>query len=447
MKNFYGFAHFGGLVNNTPDEVATIGEISSLSITFNKDKQLYSLTNYPGLTVIGFKSCDDGNEIQISEQDQLDILKVCDWTYKETIAGRIKEPLDSYRQSFIQKFGKEFALIDSGRHLEFNNKYGPEYVTFAPIGKSQKEQWKIWFADESFFNQYDIYEIAVVPPIRNIDDFFNSYQKVYDLVQPVNTVDIENRANKEIGKYPPTTRRVDMFDWVDRTDKKRTIPTSWTTIHWGDAGNNIDAVKEAIRDYILKNSKYPRDDWAEIFPEIFTSTEFIILPAYHKIAVPDKTRETGVDSPLLRDAELKKLAKAVVRGTGYTTAYIDKVMTYATTLHRSLGIGIVGGPENRDSIYYFDQRYPDYANIPTTHVDFGKMSEETREFVMLLSSMLMAAEELTKNTSVPRGHTMTNGEMIRFNRIVRDDVMYLGATYKKFLYLVPTKDTVLGAMK
>jgi hypothetical protein len=95
-------------------------------------------------------------------------------------------------------------------------------------------------------------------------------------------------------------------------------------------------------------------------------------------------------------------------------------------------LAVVGGPENRDGIDQFIERYPDYINVPTTHVDFMQMKEETRQFCLILAEMLMHAEEMTRDSGVPTG----------FNRLIRDDVVYIAKSFNKFLYLVVTKYSV-----
>ena len=432
MKIFKGFAQIGPLTDNADRVIAPVGELSTRCRTFTRDLTEHTHADFLGETLIGFSHSTDDTPDRIVDADAYKILKAINWIYNQARLSKFSENRESFQQLFIAANGAEYDLIDSGEMVAFGNYWAPEYIEIAPYQQSANYRWRVWFANESFYNQYDEFLILVVPPITTLDAFFDTYTNVKEMVEAIEQGDIFARMATTIGKFPQTTQRSDVFNWTDKTDKTLLVPTNWVTVHYGLAGNNLDSVKEAIRDYILDNTEKTRDEWAEIFPDLFTSTEFIITPMWNDYAVPNEVRETGVYSGVLPFQKAMALCHRTCKGVKYTNAHIDTVISGLTAQHRSISCAVVGGPENRDGIDVFNERYPDYICVPFTHPDFMRMTLETRGFCMLLAEMLLAAEELTKNSGVPEG----------FNRLIRDGVVYLATSYKNFLYLVVTKYSV-----
>lgn len=432
MKILKAFAQIGATVDNALGVIAPVGELSPLSRTFVREKTEHVHSEFPNETLISFSYRVDESAEQLNDEVAYQVLKAINWTYSKAKLGVFTEQKDSFQQAFIEAFGDTYDLIDSGRMIQFGNYYAPEYMEFSPFQQSGNTRWKVWFADDSFANQFDEFKILVITPLKPVDQFYDDYDTVKPLVDGISQTSIFDRIRAARSVYPETVMRSDVFTWQDRNDKTLTIDTDWVTIIYGAAGDNLDSVKEAIRDEILSDTTHTRDEWAEVFPDLFTSTEFIITPMWTDFAVPNKVRETGIYSGVVSVVKALLLSKATAKGVKYTDAHVERVLCIVPSQFRSLMLSVVGGPENRDGIDLFNERYPDYANFYTTHVDFGRMSEETRQFIMLLSEMLMHAEELTPNTGVPQG----------FNRTTRDGVVYLSKTFNKFLYLVATRYSV-----
>lgn len=430
MKILYGFAHIGHLVDNTPDVVGPVGELSSYSMTFAQDKLIYSNVDKPNLTFVNFFYQDDVQVQTLTNAEQVLIIEACDWVFQQARFGNFSESIGEFQTKFLTEFGGRLEIISSGTMVNFgNNKNCPESIVICPPGASTTTVWNIWLSDNAFRNQCPISKIITVTPIVELDDFFSDAAAVTALVVPPDIQRMNDAAEDKKGDYPYTALRTWKFDWVDPNNEDNRIPTFWLTIHYGDAGNNLDQAKESIRDHVLSNSGRSREEWAKIFPDLFTSTEFIIIPHYKFIAVPSKTRQSAIYSPTSNYAAVLEDANRLVKGTGYNAAHIEKVLETTSSLYRSLTISFVGGPENRDEIDTLTKRYGDYINVPTTHVDFGYMKEETREFVMVLNELLSIAESATSSSSIPR----------RFNRIVRDDQVYIGINFEDFLYLAVPK--------
>lgn len=432
MNIFKAFANIGPLTDNTDNKVAPVGELAPMSRTFVRGYTEHVHSDFPGNLLVGFGYKVNDVKQQVPDSVSYSCLKAITWTYSQAKLGVFTNQKDSYQQPFIEHFGAEFDLIASGTMVAFENYYAPEYIEFSPAGQSGVSKWRLWFANESFYNQFDEFEILVVPPLVPVDQFHNDYDTVKPLVAAIKQGDIFDRIRIARGTFPETAIRTDMFQWQDKIDHDRKIDTDWATVIYGEAGNNLDAVKEAIRNYIMANTTHTRDEWAEIFPDLFTSTEFIFTPMWTDYAIPNGDRDHGIYSGQTSIQKAMLMCHATCKGVKYTNAHIDTVLTIVPSLFRSVMCSVVGGPENRSGIDLFYERYPDFINVPTTHVDFQAMSAETKGFVMMINEMIMHAEELTPDSGVPGG----------FNRITRDGVVYLAKSYGNFLYLVVTQYSV-----
>lgn len=432
MNIFKAFAQIGPLNDNTSGIVAPVGEISPLSRTFTRDKATFTFPEYNEQSIISFSYTVDGVHQLVDSATAKSCMAAVDWVYTNARLDVFSESKDSFQQAFIGSKGDTYDLINSGEMVPFGNHFAPAYIEIAPYQQSATISWKIWLSDEAFYNQYDEFTILPLTPIVGLDQFFGNYTQVKALIDSIQQTDTFNRLNALRGGYPATNERNDVYAWRDKNDHSLKIDTNWVSVIYGEAGDNLDASKEATVQYVLANSAHTRDEWAEIFPDLFTSTEFIITPMWDSMAVPKETRQNGIYSGILGVQEAMSLCHSACQGVKYTNVHIDNVLCAVPSQFRSLMLAIVGGPENRDNVNMFNMRYPDYINVPTTHVDFMQMTEETRGFVMMLAAMVMYAEAMTPTTGVPHG----------YNRIIRNGVVYVAASYKKFLYLVTTKYSV-----
>jgi hypothetical protein len=80
----------------------------------------------------------------------------------------------------------------------------------------------------------------------------------------------------------------------------------------------------------------------------------------------------------------------------------------------------------------FADRHPDYMAVSTSSHDFSRMSLETQEWILAFNEMLKNAEMLTEYSGIPTG----------FNRMVRDNVVYLTKEIQGVQYLVVTRQTI-----
>lgn len=436
MSILKGFGQIAMLINNDPNVVPPIGEISADSKTFVKDVTIYTHPDFAGVAYLGMQSLDDNLAVvQPSTVQTRACLEMITWIHAKARSGEIGPSSQGFQTLFTAQFGDRFSLLQSGVHVLSGIYWYPVSISFAPVGREQDDNWTIWLSDAAFNNEFDVSIMHVVPPIENIDQFFNQPAVVQALVDGMSRTTIMDKVALLRGPSPYTVLRMDDFDWFFANNADIKIKTYWTVIVYGRSGDNLDKVKEAIIEYVLANSNHTIEEWAVIFPDIFRSTEMVITPGYFAQGVPDQQFERGVYSAITSGKDVTALANLTTKGHGYTPTHIVNSLTMLPSLFRSVNLTVIMGPENRPGYKHFRDLYWDYINVPTTQVqDFMRMREATREFVMLLTDMLEKAETLTPSTVIPAG----------FNRVQREGIWYLAKSTNDLLILVTAKFSVMA---
>lgn len=429
-----GFISMADMADNAVGEISALGELSPKSGSYSREKGQYTIEEFENVSLISFKSVSkvDGM-IPVPYDVNYGALNLAQWIYNQSIDGTIALDTSTLTQNIYSQFADSgFSNIRVGEIVAEGEYKMPAWIAYSMLFNdgTEKATVKIWLADDAFRRQYDEYELLVVPATTPIDNFFADYNTVKGLVEdfdmPALTLAIEETA----GAYPYTLVRTIMFDWVHETDENLTIPVPWTVIIYGAAGNNIDVIKTKLREWILDNSERTREDWIALFPDIFRSTEHIVAPTWDTYSIPNKTLQAGLYSPVVDPAFALSLMKACA--PGYEEVHINANTQTSVFMYKSLGFAVVGGPENRDEVYKFYERFTDYIAVPTDSADFNRMSPETQQWIMLITNMLKVAEEMTEYSDIPVGMT----------RMKRGNVLYVVASYLDVQYLVVAKQYV-----
>lgn len=428
MYELKAFAHIGALVDNNRAVVAPIGELAPTAITYSREKEYYSTATAPGQGLVVFSSKRDGVVEKTNSVLAESLINISKWAYAQALSGSFTSNTESFRTRFIVQFGATYSLYATGAMVKAgNNVYMPGYIEVRD-NQDDDLRYRVWYSSEAFEQQFDEYEIKVVGPIDELDVFFQGSVTVAEaLAARTQDVTFEQvQAAKE--GYPETYVRSEMFEWYDPNNIAITArkATYWNVVIYGVAGNNIDAIKEALREYILSHSTHTKEEWAVIFPEIFTATEFICAPLWGQPSITNKIISTGLYSSITKLTLAMFQLNRLVRGEGYTAEWLTEHGEVVGTSHKAINMVVIGGPKNRDGIVELYMRYPDYINVLSTGNDFMRMKPETRKFVMALEEMLMVAEVMTPDSSIP----------VKYSRMVRDGVLYLVQTVDKFQYLV-----------
>lgn len=445
-----GFVSFGAASNNAPDQVAALGELSSRSVTFAKDRQIFggAAGSTPdtsvSLTVFSSRDVSDGDSVLVPQPYANAMVEIGQWAYRQAKNGDFTTDGDDFRQQILAEFLGEVADVEVGPMIQQGTDfYLPEYVIFYlnqsfytgyPWGGDAalfaQPRFKLWFSDAAFQDQFDEYTFEFVAPIANLNDFFLLPATVRNNVASRTMPQWMDLIQTKAGEDPYTILKTINFDYHDPADTTSKSATNWSFLIYGAAGDNIDALKNALAQWILDNSTHTREEWVVLFPDIFTSTEFIVTPLWTQYSVPNKTLDPGVYSPTTEVAKAIVISHTTCTGTSYDNTHIDVNLAVVGCLYKSIALLIVGGPENQDGKYKFYEKWPDYMVVPTSSPDFARMQPKTQELVNKLYGLLQIAEEMTEFSDIPPGYTRLKringaGETILYVVTSLDNVQYL----------------------
>ena len=428
MKILKGFVNIQAMLSNTPDVVSPVGELSVWGYTYSREMGEYTHASSEGYRLLATHSVD--TETGPVPVGSTMVAAVLDFAKAAVIFGNAKiQPYD--RVEFMAHIQATPGLYSALKNIEFGDfKYGnnlglPEWFSFNLA--SGGDYAKIWLSNEAFVNQYDEYHITVVPPIDDLSKFFLPFGTVSSLMSAVSMTEIVERIQNAKGDDPETFVRSFNFDYSLPSDRSNVVKTTWSVLINGIAGDNIDSIKDAIAAYILSNSTRPKADWEAIFPEIFKRTEFIILPRWDKMSVPNLTVKSGLYGSMIDPNEAVSFCKKFF--TFYTQDHISKNITVFPYDYKAVMLHAVNGPDNRPSAKTLVQVFPDYIPVPTTSMDFSRMQYKTQQWAYLLGEMLLAAENANKYNTINA----------KLRKVYRENKLYISASHENISYLVAAR--------
>lgn len=435
MYQLRGFVPINAFTDNTPDKIAVIGELSPLSRSFSRDVLWYRVDESPSVTLAAFNSDRDGKDVKVDVVYQTLILNMSHWLFEQSIAGELSKDTNVLLQALQAQFSKRAKVLDVGEVITNGRYWFPTSITVKALESDNEDnRLKVWYADESFKREYDLFTHVVAPPFDNIDDFFLPAATVIARIQAINAENHNKQISKYRGDFPETELITTNYDFISPLDPDDAYPVPWSVYDYGLAGLSADAIRDSIVDYIKANSKHTIDEWEKIFPDLFTPTEFYIIPYWDRYSLPDNQLQAGFYSPTIPLRSQLKTAKKYAFGAAYTDKFMQDNLAVSGNLYRSLQFLSIGHPKNRHAPTKFEELWPKYALISTTSLDFGRIDPLTREFMFRLTELLQAAEIATPYTEIPKGMTRVN----------RNGVIYMTTVFNRVQYVIPAKQNFVS---
>ena len=435
MYKLKGFIAIDSLTRNQAGSNSTVGELSTYSLTFVKDKGVYASDTHPDLTLHAFTSAyTSGGVTTVPSALAAQVFAQVSWIHTK----QMHENASAQRSAFLTDYIAQFALTASGVDCgEMVNWEGgvwfPEWISWRALGlvstdPATDNTLKVWLSDESFSRQYDEYTIKVVPPVSDIDSLFAGYTALKAQLGAQTLPALLSAVHAAKEGYPETIMSAVNFDYVDPANAAQRLQVSWTLLIYGKAGNVLDGIRKAVRDYVAATSTHSEAEWRAIMPDLYQSTEFLVYPRWHHYAVPARTLQAGVYSPIVAlGAELTYL-KRVLPST-YTDTHITAYARTVQCLYKSLPLLVIGGPSNKEGSLAFEGTYPDFIAVPTSDTLFSAMAQGTQQAALTLQRLVMTAEGAGNYTDVPSD----------FQRVVREGITYITAALGQVTLLVASK--------
>lgn len=432
MYAFKGFAAHAVFQDNAPGEISTIGEISKHALTYSRESGQYVINAAPGLTLISFLSSLDGTKQVAPPALAEQVLLISKFVYDRTFNNSGEQFGDELYTDLVDAYSGNATEFAMGQMVNDSTYWMPEWLSWRATnltGVASDNTVRIWFSDASFRLQYDEYEITVVPPTDNLDDFFKTPAEVDAMLKSLTQSQVMARMQQYKGSAPETVLRSEAYDYIDPFNPvSHRVPSNWGLLIYGEAGNNVDAISDTLVNYILANSTHSRADWVKILPDLFKRTEVIIVPRWDVEAIPARESMVGIFSPIAKLTSSLASLKAFV--PDYPEAHINSHAETVPNPFRSMHWLVVGGPDNRDNKFKFTDWFPDYVNVSSQSLDFNRMSVSTKKFMIMMESLLLIADAAKEFTSLPQGTT----------RVKRNGKLYVVRNFENVNYLVAVRN-------
>lgn len=397
---------------------SALGELTNKTITYAKEPNYYFRENKPAELVV-FRGISDTSKYEkVPDSHANPVIDMLNWLYEQALDNKTTDSSQSCLQLLKSTYVKGWVWKDVGKMVTNNAIWLPSSIAFTYDVGGVVHEFKIWFANEFFAVEFPYREIYVIHPIAIEDiDFLatKNYKEVQQRLQAETTDKVEERVLKLTGynEDPYTARIVMSFEIHDTINVPYVNMGHWTIIYYGNPNDAEEETYEAIKDCILKNSKFDEDRWAEVIPDLFNPLEFIVVPYYNELGIQNETALGSTYTPIFTfkggDALPKKYAdfwdeKAVIES-----------LQIVPHLYKSAKMGFVGKPKNNNGKIKLTQIYPDYQLIPSSDSQAGMMSKDTAKLIFDLEEMLAAGEIVTPDGMPPKG----------MQRVIKKDRLYL----------------------
>lgn len=421
-----GFVTDQQFINNSPNQVSSVFELSPKGFTYAKDRTYHSLPTYPANDLIVFKSLDDDTNDPIPMNDTLlsDIFRIVNLIKAYPNSNMVPyDPVD-YRNHLEANGPLTVANINIGGFVTYNGKEYPSWFNFTTDGVDPI-RITIYIADETFLTNYEYYDIEIVPFLLNTTAFNDSYPNVLVKLEEMLYSSFNDRLETAKDNKPPTYTKVIDFWYYNKLNPTQRIKVYWGVVIYGEAGNDIDVIKDELESYILSNPANDRAEWVIMFPDIFARTEFLLIPMWHKVAIENLTTLSNLYSSMIYNKEHIEFIR-----DNYSSMYTEmEVYNNLVTFpydYKAITIACIAGLTNaadKDALF---ELYPDYIPVNTSSLDFMRMQPNTRDWMYKLEVALIAAETDNVNTPVPTGYRkVTRSDGKKYIGFYIDSVNYL----------------------
>lgn len=424
VSQIEGFVSKASYVKNESGVVNDFFELSPLALTYSKTVAEYQSDAYSDSIVTVFSATNPTNQFVVDQPKIDKILEVVSkiLLYKDTYTAPYNLP--DFQNFVAAEMASTTNNLALGAIVIGMSESLPEWVSFT----SEDGTWsaKLWINTTSFEAEYLGYTIVPVKPIDSLDSFFTSYSSSVGQLTSVN-YNVFDRITEAKGAFPETYVRGFYFSYVNPANPDQSTKVMWPVLVYGRNGDNIDSIKDAIADFVIANSTHTRLEWQAIFPEIFQRTEFLFLPRWDKVAIPNLTQLSALYSSIQEPLECVAYSKD--KWDNIAAAWVENNLFMMPFDYKNIMLLGIPGTTNVAGASNIKLLFSDYIPEGTGTLDFNRMKIETKEWVLIMIALIHAAE--TASDSVGVANPM--------RKIIRDGITYVSRVYNNVNYMVATK--------
>lgn len=442
MYNVKGFIINENLLSNAPNQVAEFGELSTKAMTYSRDKGFYKDDNNDFVRFVSFKSKDNSdNSTALPATITNHILAMGKYLYTRFNAANITNSIPTLINDIQTEFNSATLNLTNISINQLISSTGnsakrlPDYLQWTATDTTSgtvEFTTTVWFSDTYFRSQYDEYELLLIAPLPVIDNFYQTNAAVGTALAAVTPKSITTKIDQLAGDDPYTDILVLTTQWQEHSNfGTNTRSVDWYFVSYGVAGSNPDYQNQMIQDYLSNptNTQLNISYWQEMFPGVFETSEYYIVPFWNRIIT---NIPTALYSPTVKVGKAVATTQQNVPFTASTQWWND-YLCVTNTIYQCLTINVIGSPTNTsNNDFDFTIKYPDYINVSLSDPDAARMSQSTQGFVSFLTTMLQYAQILTSTTS-------QNQLPVGYSKITRGGKLFLTSVYEGTRYFAMSK--------
>lgn len=398
-----GFLSLKKQWNPKAGTIARFGELSTESQTYERSISRLNHLSDESRHLTQFSVIDKAaGATTLTDEQFAHVWDVLDWVVDEIEKKNTTSNINDFILYVRTHFGSNVVNFTAGKMVNGNDLWAPDFVNWED---QDGNAFTYWFADTEFKNQYQGGEVQVLGLMGNTSTWFLSKNKVTSELEKVTQTtiiqSITQTCIREDGTFANYTSLAPIVvRWYEKDNTDYYLDVEWTVAVYGNAKNNPEDIKAAIRNYLLTNPSYTEADWMGVFPEIFNPTEFTLIPMWAHYAVKP-SEETAIYQPMLRLRDASTLADTVT--VDYGIEHIEEHIEVLPNIKDSITLLSVSNPNNLLNAFSLSVKYPKYFLVASGSADYTRLNETAEEFTELLHTMLFYAKTVTSSSVLPTG--------------------------------------------
>lgn len=435
-KQIKGFITRDDFVTPRNQEVSPLYELSELSYTYSRHKQVIYPSDQPtyALHVFNAETTGSSEHLTITQTETQAIVRVVT-EFSTYLTGN---PVTTKQQAIVNFTNQHNSLFPDRPVTDLtyntvkthNNIRVPDYLTFTVMGI----QCSIWTDDQMFQTFYPKYDINVVFPFDNFASSVQNTSEMLDLLSEFDPVIFNQRLEEDKVGYPPTITRIMNIPYkVPNTTVERNCYFGFNI--YGRHGNYDYILKLELYRILTEELGLSGAFVEEVFPTILRINEFFIVPRWERLAISTQVGQIGINSQIsltYNEAfDSRKFIKVYDQENYIKNNTYDVPNTYNNLL-----LQVTNGYYSEERIRSFASCYPDMITVSSLHPDFSRMSSKTQRFMILLENILEIADSATQTELFNK---VVQNDNYLFTIIDRGGVTYVSVFYEEHQYYVIPK--------
>lgn len=423
MKQVQGFVTKAQHINNQAGQVAEFFELSPIGLTYSRNRGEYQHTNYPNFTLHTFVGRDTTTQepYLLTSMDTAAVFALVNSMVTYLQGLPVPKSYAYFTQYMLANYHESIKAFEYGQMHEGSDMVLPEWISFTTLWDVE---FKLWLVNDAFVNQFAYYEIVVCPPIPDVDAFFLNYADTATRLKAITPAALMDTIQEKKGQLPETVTRILNFPYYNRNNLNQFTESSWGVLIYGAAGDNVDAIKAAITEYLVEESTHPQTDWTVLLPGIFKRTEFLFFPRWDQIAVPNLSALSALYKSVLEPMEVLDYVQRNHPDNLSATEVANRTALMPFD-YKALMVAVVTGETNDADKRKLENFFKDYLPLSTSELDFNRMQIQTREWVVRMVALLSLAETATEYSTIPQPFRRTQRGNQLFLSFQQDNVNYL----------------------